>query len=404
MDRKLVIVQWNNKILTAVYEDEQLVEFLFDEPAKYKMGDIYVGKVKNVVKNINAAFVEYANGECGYYSLTDNTIHHYTSLKAPNKALACGDELIVQIQKEPIKTKPALLDGHLNFTGQYLVLTVGKTFVGVSSKITNAKLREQLKAWVTPYVTTEFGFVVRTQAQYANCEQIVQEIKALILLYEQTMHRGKFSTCYSQIYVGLTSYMQYIHRYSDVSKITTDIPWVRDELNMFLVQNDRPLKVTFYEDKQWPLLKLKSLETHLSRALSPRVWLKSGGSLVIQPTEAMVVIDVNTGRFVGKKNSQETFYKINLEAAKEIGRQLRLRNLSGIIMIDFINMQDDAMDAKLMAELRKILEKDPIKTSLIDMTRLKIVEMTRKKERKPLHEHVGSWKGIDVVKDDDHYE
>ncbi len=392
MDRKLVIVQWNDKILTAVYEEEQLVEFLFDEPGKYKVGNVYVGKVKNVVKNINAAFVEYAGGECGYYSLSENTFHHYTSSKAGDRALACGDEIIVQVQKEPIKTKPALLDGHINFTGQNLVLTACKSFVGVSSKITNSEIREQLKAWVSPFVTEEYGLVVRTQAQFASKQDVLDEIKSLVALYEQTMHKGRFSTCYSLIYSGLTSYMQYIHRYIDVTKITTDIPWVRDELDLFLKQNNRTLKVTFYEDKQWPLMKLKSLETHLGRALSSRVWLKSGGFLVIQPTEAMVVIDVNTGRFVGKKNIQETFYKINLEAAKEIGRQLRLRNLSGVIMIDFINMKDEAMDAALLTEFRRILERDPIKTVLVDMTRLKIVEMTRKKERKPLYENVGEWK------------
>ncbi len=404
MDRKLVIVQWNNKILTAVYEEEQLVEFLFDEPGKNKVGNIYVGKVKNVVKNINAAFVEYTNGEKGYYSLNENNFHHYTSQKAGDKALACGDEIIVQVQKEPIKTKPALLDSHLNFTGQNLVLTVGKTFVGVSSKITNTKIREQLKEWVDPFVTDSYGFVVRTQAENAEYEHILEEIKELTMLYEQTMHKGKFSTCYSQIYGGLTSYMQYIHRYTDITKITTDIPWVKEELDGFLEQNRRELKVTFYEDKQWPLMKLKSLETHLSRSLNAHVWLKSGGFLVIQPTEAMVVIDVNSGRFVGKKNSQETFYKINLEAAKEIGRQLRLRNLSGIIMIDFINMQSEEMDAKLMTEFRHILENDPVKTVLVDMTRLKIVEMTRKKERKPLHEQVGSWKGIELIKEGDNCE
>ena len=137
-----------------------------------------------------------------------------------------------------------------------------------------------------------------------------------------------------------------------------------------------------------PLSKLYSLDTALERALSKRVWLKSGGYLVIEPTEAMVVIDVNTGKYTGKKSQEETIVKINLEAADEIGRQLRLRNLSGIILIDFIDMEKELHKKQVMEALQRAVSKDPVKTVVVEMTRLNLVEVTRKKVRKPLYEQI----------------
>ena len=148
-------------------------------------------------------------------------------------------------------------------------------------------------------------------------------------------------------------------------------------------------KLSFYSDNLLSLSKLYGVETKLENALREKVWLKSGGSLIIQPTEALTVIDVNTGKAVnGKKKVQETFLKVNLEAAEEIAKQIRLRNLSGIIIVDFISMDDKAAQKKVMQLLAELFKKDPIKTTLIDMTALNLVEITRKKVRKPLHEQI----------------
>ena len=143
--------------------------------------------------------------------------------------------------------------------------------------------------------------------------------------------------------------------------------------------------IRFYEDS-YPLYKLYSLETALSHALSRKVWLKSGGSLIIEPTEALVSIDVNTGKFDGKKNLEDTFFKTNLEAAAEIAVQLKLRNLSGIIIVDFIDMKEEGHREQLLSNFEAALKKDPVKTTILGFTRLNLVELTRKKVRKPLHE------------------
>ena len=148
-------------------------------------------------------------------------------------------------------------------------------------------------------------------------------------------------------------------------------------------------RLSFYSDALLPLGKLYSLENAFEKALGKNVWLKSGGYLVIEPTEAMTVIDVNTGKYSGRKNMQDTIYKINMEAADEIGRQLRLRNLSGIIIVDFIDMEREEDRKTLLAHLGDVVSKDPVKTTVVDMTALNLVELTRKKVRRPLHEQVG---------------
>ena len=176
----------------------------------------------------------------------------------------------------------------------------------------------------------------------------------------------------------------------DLSEIVTDDPILHEKIQDYLEQYQKEDldKLRFYQDPVLPLIKLYSLESALDGALKERVWLKSGGYLIIQPTEALTVIDVNTGKFDGRRQKQDTFLKINLEASKEIARQLRLRNISGIIVIDFINMEDDACRRQLMETFEFELRRDPVKTALIDMTVLELVEVTRKKVRRPLYEQI----------------
>lgn len=175
-----------------------------------------------------------------------------------------------------------------------------------------------------------------------------------------------------------------------LEEIITDVPEYHRELKAYLemCQKEDAGCLTLYEDSLLPLGRLYSLETAFEKALGKNVWLKSGGYLVIEPTEAMTVIDVNTGKYSGRKKMQDTVYKINMEAADEIGRQLRLRNLSGIIIVDFIDMERDEDRKALLAHLGEVVLKDPVKTTVVDMTALNLVELTRKKVRKPLHEQV----------------
>ncbi len=390
ISRQLVIIFWQGRLLTAVYENDKLAEILLDTVDDLVLGDIYVGKVQNIVKNINAAFVEFDKEKrrCGYYSLKENTEHFFMNPKK-GTALVPGDELLVQVIKEPIKTKPAMLTGRFTLTGQHLILTAKKSFVGISTKITVPKDKQRLQKIIEPFVTKDYGFIVRTQAIEASEETLCQEASRLSGQYEAILKKAAFSKCFLKIYSAMPSYLRYIQSHPDIEKITTDIPEIYENLKSGLMDLGLSIPLILYKDDTWPLVKLKSLKTHMERALNPQVWLKSGGFLMIQPTEAMVVIDVNTGRYAGKKNDQETYFKTNMEAAQEIARQLRLRNLSGIIIIDFIDMKSPDMRKALFSKMKELLEKDTVKTTLVDTTRLGLMEITRKKEHRPLHELLG---------------
>ena len=211
-------------------------------------------------------------------------------------------------------------------------------------------------------------------------------------MLKQLIKESGSRTCYSCLYKTLPSYIAGIRdSYAGgLEEIVTDCPDLYGQLKEYLEtsQAEDAGKLKLYTDRLLSLGKLYSLDNALSKALDKRVWLKSGGYLVIEPTEAMVVIDVNTGKYEGKKKLEETVLKINLEAAAEIARQLRLRNLSGIIIVDFIDMEREEDRKALLAHLVEVVSRDPVKTTVVDMTALNLVELTRKKVRKPLHEQV----------------
>ena len=209
---------------------------------------------------------------------------------------------------------------------------------------------------------------------------------------EKLFSIAKHRTCFSLIKESAKQYLiQVRDLYSQhLEGIVTDDPKVYKEINDYLssYEPENLHKLTFYQDKLLPLAKLYSFETTIKEALSKKIWLKSGGYLVIEQTEALVAVDVNTGKYIGNKKMQDTFLKINREAAKEIAYQLRLRNLSGIILIDFIDMEEKEYQEMLLRELGLHFSKDPIQTTLVDMTVLHLVEVTRKRIRKPLWEQI----------------
>ena len=211
------------------------------------------------------------------------------------------------------------------------------------------------------------------------------------------LSEAAYRTCFSQLYRSVPSYISDIRDLNSglLQEIITDDSSICQQLQEYLAcfQPEDHRKLTYYEDKMLPLGKLYSLESVMERAMNKRVWLKSGGYLVIEPTEALVVIDVNTGKFSEKKEIRATILKTNLEAAAEISRQLRLRNLSGIIIVDFIDMERDEDKRELLTRLEALTAKDPVKTTVVDMTRLNLVEITRKKVRRPLYEQASFDRG-----------
>lgn len=417
MNHKLIITKYKDTIISSFFNEMEMVQVSLN-PAKEEdiLGNIYLGKVKNIVKNINAAFVEIGDGRICYYSMSENRypiIANQPSAKQsmekqpnaeqsePNKEepslkeykIKTGDELIVQVTKEDVKTKAPVVSSNINLTGKFVALTYGKSIVGVSNKIDDKKERNRLRNLVKPYACKEYGFIIRTNAAYMQDEIIINEINNLIDVYSNIREYGVHKNRFSLLYRTPPGYLRDIRDgYSEsVDEFLTDDEELYENIKEYLIkhQPEDKEKLKLYKDDSYSLSTLYSINSKLQDATKPMVWLKSGGTLVIQPTEALTVIDVNTGKAIaGKKKVQDTFLKVNLEAAKEIAKQIRLRNLSGIIIIDFIDMDLQKNKDLLMAEFDEHLKKDPIKTTLVDMTALGLVEVTRKKVRKPLHEQM----------------
>lgn len=391
---KLIVTRWKEKVCTAVVSEGKVSQIMLEpENAHSLLNNIYIGKVQKVVDNINAAFVELGQGVTGYYSLEENQNHIYVS--SPGRKLRAGDEIVVQVSRDAVKTKAPVLTGKLSFPGRYLVLTAGKGGIGFSSKIGNSGYKAKIRPALEQALGADsaaLGVIVRTNGPEASEEMLLQELSSLMAQYRKLLADAGCRTCYSCLWRSQPAYVEAIRDAygGSLQAVITDVAAYFRQLESYLEEflpADKN-KLSFYEDKLLPLDKLYSLDTAIEKALSKNVWLKSGGYLVIEPTEAMVVIDVNTGKYSGKKKQQDTIFKINMEAAGEIARQLRLRNLSGIIVVDFIDMEREEDRELLLKRLGEAVAKDPVKTTVVDMTRLNLVELTRKKVRKPLHEQV----------------
>ncbi len=392
-NQRLVIVRWKDQILSALFSERELLELHCDKIEEESiLGNIYIGKVQNIVKNINAAFVEISDKKVCYLPLTED-LNLLRREKNTNHKLLQGEELLVQISKEDVKTKAPVATTKLSIPGKYLVLVSGKPISCVSSKIEDPKRRQELKNSIEPYVTEEYGFIVRTNAKNAEENYLIQEAKVLVNRYLQLKKDGKYQNRFSKIFQMLPAYLCTIRDRDteSLSEIITDDPILYQQIKEYLTcyQPEDLQKLRMPEDSSISLDRVYRISLQLNESLQKRVWLKSGGYLVIEPTEALTVIDVNTGKAVTKKkNVQETFFQINVEAAKEIAKQIRLRNISGIIIIDFINMQEEKAREDLLYTLKEFVKQDPVKTTVIDMTALSLVELTRKKERRPLYEQV----------------
>ena len=425
---QLIVTKWKDRSLTALLSDGHCRTLTLESGDESLLGNIYIGKVKNVVKNINAAFIDLGGGKTGYFSLAENPLPLFTdelnalcsldrtedskkaetgnvldrreesglkSEKKPSTAasasprkLKAGDELLVQVSRDALKTKDPSVTCCLNFPGTYMVLTVGKPQIGFSAKIKDTAWKEKVREALLVHKDERFGLIVRTNGASASIETLCAETEALKVQMENLFARAACRTCYTLLEQGTPPYIQSLRdaKKGTLAEVITDVPEYAGQIEAWLAEEGQEEKLVRYEDENLPLMKLYRLESVLKSATDRRVWMKSGGYLVIEPTEALTVIDVNTGKYTGKKTPAETILKINLEAAHEVARQLSLRNLSGIIIVDFIDMESKEDQETLMRTLGEELSRDPVKTILVDMTRLGLVEITRKKVRRPLHE------------------
>ena len=408
-DRIYLITRRENQVMSFLMHGPRAIEIHSDSYEKkasdtIALGDIYIGRIQNIVKNINAAFVELTPGNVCYLPLEDIRQPVYTKKGASAKPQA-GDELLVQVLREGIKTKAPAVTTNLTLHGKYMLLTTGNRQLSASGKL-SAEEKQRLKAIVSDQekqlrseteATTggdtssaSFGWLIRTNAGGRGAELIWKDQQILYRQYTELMERAQYRTCGTCLLRRPQSYLARLSDLyeTDADRIMTDDTGLYQELTEYLrVWQPEDLdRLTFYEDHLLPMEKLYALERRLPEALQERVWLPCGGYLIIQPTEALTVIDVNTGKFEGGKKKEAAILKVNKEAAVEIAHQIRLRNLSGIILVDFINMEDSASNQELLSLLNVKLREDPIPTTLIDMTKLQLVEITRLKKEKPLSE------------------
>ena len=360
--------------------------------AKGLVGNVYLGRVVRVLPGMQSAFVDIGLERTGFLHVADLFEAHSEDgeTKPIENVLHEGQALMVQVAKDPIGTKGARLTTTISLAGRKLVYLPRDPHIGVSQRIEDEAMREHLKELLTSILpeTEKGGYIIRTSAEEgATAEEFEQDMAYLGRLWKEIRASRETKPAPSLLYQDL-SLAQRVLR--DMVHQTTEAIEIDDEKSYeelvefaerFVPDVRGHLKL--YKGER-PLFELHGIEEEIARALERRVDLKSGGYLVFDQTEAMTTIDVNTGRFVGKRDFSDTVFKTNLEAAQVIARQLRLRNLGGIIIIDFIDMACDEHREAVLAELRRSIATDRTRMTVSDFTELGLVEMTRKRTRESL--------------------
>lgn len=398
------------KLLSILVSDNRLLHVQAESVSN--LGNIYVGKVKNILNNIGGCFVEITPDNLCYLPLDE--IKENSSAILVNRpwdgTIKAGDELVVQIVREAIKTKLPSVTTKISFPGKYVVLSAGQTHLGISGKIKEERKREILSFLqlnnlvndkkicnIDESLNISYGFVVRTNAgSLTDNALILNEWKALEKKWNDLVTYAHTRTCYSCLYQEMPTYIKNMRDIYDegYDEIITDCEDIYLNLKQYFDKNitsnysTKHAALRLYNDDKITLSNLYGIPSKLEIALGSRVWLKSGGYLVIEPTEALTVIDVNSGKYTNKKGTPDnSAYKINMEAAEEIVYQLKLRNLSGIIIVDFINMKKNDKE-QLMRYLKHLCKNDSVPTDVVDITPLGLVEITRKKINKTLKEQL----------------
>lgn len=382
MVKKIIVDSTLHHQRVALVEDGELIELLIEEKTHQTIvGNIYQGRVMNVLAGMQAAFVDIGQDKNAFLSLTDRKIDGA-------KKLQQGMQITVQVEKEATGTKGAKLSNELSITGRFVVLLPNQNdYIGISQKITDTKERNRLKKIALKLKPEGYGIILRTNASGKASEEFIDEINSLYLKSQKILETSQYVKAPALVYKDSDSVYRAVRDLfsQDIVEFVINNPSEYEDVKHMAAElsQDFVQKVKLY-DKPLPIFEYYSLETQIEKALQKHVWLKSGGFLVIEQTEACVVIDVNTGKFTGKKNLQETIFKTNKEAAVEIAKQLRLRNLSGIIIVDFIDMDSKEYQKHILELLEQETKKDRIRTVVVGMTQLGLVQLTRKKMTEPL--------------------
>ena len=402
MYREILINSTPNETRIAMLEDGQLVEIITERTAKMRMiGDIYKGIVTAVIPGMQAAFVDIGMEKSGFlaatevgnlYSETDEFDEDEdevnTHRKPIEEVLKKGQEILVQILKEPIGTKGPRLTADISLAGRFVVFMPGANHVAVSRKIGDREERKRLRNYAKQYKPENVGIIIRTVSQNVSANDVNSDIQTLNTQWLEIKKKTDTNKAPACVYKekSVTSSVIRDLFSEQIDSLVVDSEEDFKQINSYIRQVSPKLipRVRLYKESI-SIFDAFEIEKEIRRTLDRKVWLKSGGYVIIDHTEALIAIDVNTGRYTGKKKLEETILKTNLEAAREIGRQLRLRDLGGIIVIDFIDMDTQANREEVLNELRHVLKRDRSKTKVYDVSHLGLVEMTRQRKRPSIH-------------------
>ncbi|MDT8441623.1 MAG: Rne/Rng family ribonuclease [Desulfuromonadales bacterium] len=412
MTKELVINTTAHETRVALLESGHIAELYIERRRERGIvGNIYRGRVIRVLPGMQAAFVDIGLEKAAFLYVADvldemEAVEHFIEvghrhdepkgeesgetrppLPPIEDLLQEGQEILVQVAKEPLGTKGARITSHISLPGRNLVYMPTVDHVGISRRIENEEERDRLKHLIDVMRPAGTGFIVRTAAEGKNGEELKTDLDYLVSLWEQVMaHKAdKVAPCLIHSDLDVTSKVLRDILTEDVSRIVVDSAVERQKILGFLdtFMPGHDFQVEHYQADE-PVFDAFGLEVEIARALGRKVWLKSGGYIIIEQTEALTAVDVNTGRFVGKHNLEDTILKTNLEAVREIAFQLRLRNIGGLIIIDFIDMEKEAHREKVHAALEEALKNDKAKTNILKISELGLVEMTRKRVRESI--------------------
>lgn len=400
-DGKLLVIEHENKILSLLIGENKLLSVrVYSSEGSSQVGNIYIGKITGIPAGLGAAFVDIKPGVSCFLPLCDTENALRINDKSPDRPLRAGDELLVQIARDAVKTKQPVVSGHISIAGNYLATAADTEKVCFSAKLPSLRKKELRALLLENGLISEdgrclsgCGMIVRTNAGslQEDMAPLLAEWKQLSGRMNTLLDAARHRSCYSCLFKADTPYVEELKNYYSgaFDEIITDSEELYRELcNYEKGQESAHMPfhpVRLYRD-DYPLSKLYQLKTRLENALGSRVWLKSGAYLIIEPTEALTVIDVNSGKNERRKNNADYIFSINKEAAEEVMHQLRVRNLSGIIVVDFINMEAEEQKEALLHHMRMLCKEDPVKTTVVDITPLGLVEITRKRTSRPLRE------------------
>jgi ribonuclease G len=428
MKKEIIINGAANETRIAITEDGRLAELFVENPHKERMiGDIYLGRVAKVMPGIKAAFIDLGLGQDGFLHFSDigSRFEEYQTMlgddeeeeeeekvvveaagsAAPPAArperpprstppqnrppardihLEKGQEIIVQITKEPVGKKGVRVTSEVSLAGRYLVLLPFDGKVGISKKISAFKEKRRLRRIVQTLLPEGFGVIIRTVAEGKEEDALKTDLQDLIDTWREIEKAAKNEKPPALVYKDMSTTSSVIRDLfsNDVARVIVDSKKLHKEIRAYIKYTSPQLieKIELHRDRA-PIFDVYGIEKELEASLSRKVWLKSGGYIIIEQTEAMVVIDVNSGRYAAKREQEQNSLRTDLEAAREVCRQLRLRDIGGIIVCDFIDLDDEKNKRKVFEELKKEFRRDRAKVTVLPMTEFGIVQITRQRVR-----------------------